>query len=338
MNGYVAAKADRQVAEFSFALEYAAVGFNRRAVYTNGQAAMYGKTDRPDFNGIEGFEDHSVNIMYFWDKKGTLTAMLVNVSCPSQEVEHLWKINADFWHPVREKLQKQFGKQLCVVGLCGAAGDLSPHFLFNKAAENRMMKLADKNRLDIISDRIVNAVTAGLNLAVKDKKGDVPLKVAHAVVDLPQRIIPKNVYEELKVSAENSKRQADAAADKGASGPYTVWHWTQGVLDRYEQQQKNPKATFAASIHAVRLGDAVLCSNPFELYSDYATVMKARSKAVQTFVAQLTDAGSGGSGYLPTARAVAGGGYGAIPQSNEVGPEGGRVLTEKTIELINSLF
>jgi hypothetical protein len=47
---------------------------------------------------------------------------------------------------------------------------------------------------------------------------------------------------------------------------------------------------------------------------------------------QLAGAGT----YLPTARAEAGGGYSAIVQSNSVGSEGGQVLVEKTLNMINN--
>ena len=78
-----------------------------------------------------------------------------------------------------------------------------------------------------------------------------------------------------------------------------------------------------------------LATNPFELYVDFEMHMKARSKAVQTFIVQLA---GGGAGYLPTERSVAGGAYGAIPESTQIGPEGGRELVEQTLELIESLW
>jgi hypothetical protein len=62
--------------------------------------------------------------------------------------------------------------------------------------------------------------------------------------------------------------------------------------------------------------------------------MKARSPALQTFVVQLV----GVDGYLPTARAVRGGGYSAIAESNTVGPEGGQVLVDRTVDLVKSLW
>jgi hypothetical protein len=61
---------------------------------------------------------------------------------------------------------------------------------------------------------------------------------------------------------------------------------------------------------------------------------------LQTFLIQIACdcPGDFGAGYLPTAKAIAGGSYGAEVASNIVGPEGGQVLVNKTVELINSLL
>jgi hypothetical protein len=47
---------------------------------------------------------------------------------------------------------------------------------------------------------------------------------------------------------------------------------------------------------------------------------------------------SGFGSYLPTARAQAAGSYSAIPQSNIIGPEGGQMLVDKTVEIIEQLW
>jgi hypothetical protein len=87
-------------------------------------------------------------------------------------------------------------------------------------------------------------------------------------------------------------------------------------------------------LHAVRLGDLAFATNPFELYLDYGQRIKARSRAEQTFLVQLA---CGRLGYLPTARAVAGGGYGALIANGSVGTEGSRILVEESIAAINGL-
>jgi len=85
--------------------------------------------------------------------------------------------------------------------------------------------------------------------------------------------------------------------------------------------------------HVLRLGDVALATNPFELYLDYGVRIEARSPAVLTLVTQLS---CQHSGYLPTARAIKGGGYSA--DKYVVGPEGGRMLVDETVTRLKALW
>src|SRR5690606_33125333 len=58
----------------SWGLSHAKVAYNRRAAYSDGTARMYGQTDVPEFRKIEGYEDQSINSLFFWDNKGELLA------------------------------------------------------------------------------------------------------------------------------------------------------------------------------------------------------------------------------------------------------------------------
>jgi hypothetical protein len=88
-----------------------------------------------------------------------------------------------------------------------------------------------------------------------------------------------------------------------------------------------------AEFHVLRLGDIAVVTNPFELFTDYGIWMQARSKAILTFVVQTS---CHHSGYLPTARAVRGGGYSA--DQYLVGPEGGRVFVDESVTRVNALW
>lgn len=88
-----------------------------------------------------------------------------------------------------------------------------------------------------------------------------------------------------------------------------------------------------AEIHVIRLGDIAIATNPFELFIDYGMLIKARSKAILTFLVQLS---CQHSGYLPTARAARGGGYSA--DKYLVGPEGGHKLVDETVKQINRMW
>ncbi len=86
-------------------------------------------------------------------------------------------------------------------------------------------------------------------------------------------------------------------------------------------------------VHLLRLGDVAMATNPFELFLDYGIRMKARSKAVLTLLVQLAGQDCG---YLPTERAVKGGGYSA--ENYLVSPEGGQVLVDETVRHLNALW
>ena len=92
---------------------------------------------------------------------------------------------------------------------------------------------------------------------------------------------------------------------------------------------------YTMELHTIRLGDVAICTNPFELYSEYGVRIKARSEALQTFVVQLVGASGG---YLPTAEAIRGGHYSTEVYSNQVGPEGGNTLVDKTVTEINAMW
>ncbi|MBM3335577.1 hypothetical protein FJY63_13035, partial [Candidatus Sumerlaeota bacterium] len=181
-------------------------------------------------------------------------------------------------------------------------------------------------RLEEIARRIVQGWDDAYEAARKDMRSDVALRHHVQKIELPYRKVTE---------AEVAAARKEAA--KYANDPAQTWNyrWNQDVVERYEKQQAGAEGTFKMELHVLRLGDVAIATNPFELYTDYGVQMKARSPAVQTFVVQLT-AGSGG--YLPSERAVRGGGYGAVIQSSRIGPEGGQVLVERTLEAINAMW
>jgi hypothetical protein len=323
----------REPGRVSWGLSHAVVAYNRRAVYADGSARMYGRTDTPGFRGLEGYEDHDVNTLFFWNAAGKLIAAAVNVSCPSQEVESRSAVNADFWHPVREALRKRYGAELCVLGWAGAAGDQSPHLMYRKAADERMRRLRGLTRVEEIARRIVRAVGEAYDVVKDDRHADVPLIHKVETVRLPMRVVKEAEYAEAKAAVERAA--AEIAKDpKAADRAHRRMKWYEVTMERFERQKADPKPTCEMELHVVRIGDAVVCTNAFELFTDYGIRIKARSRAVQTFVVQLAGPGT----YLPTQRAVRGGHYSAIVHSSLVGPEGGQVLVDRTVERINSLW
>lgn len=96
--------------------------------------------------------------------------------------------------------------------------------------------------------------------------------------------------------------------------------------------------TLPVELHAIRIGDAAIVNNPFELYLDYGLDIRRRSPAAQTFIAQLAGNPEGYGGYLPTEEAVRGGAYGSTLANGVVGPQGGKELVEHTLLLLSRLY
>ena len=305
--------------------DHAVVGRNRRAVYADDTAKMYGSTNTPNFRGIEGYEDHGVDVLLFWDERDRLIATAINVVCPAQEVESRSAINADYWHPVRQSLRAKYGEHLAVLGWIGAAGDQSPHLMFDKGAEELMCTRRGLTRLEEIARRIVRAWEDVYEVAKKDIHPDAVLRHQVQEIDLPYR-------EVTEAEASTARKQAATYADDPAQKWNYRWH--QAVVQRYERQQAGTPDIHKMELHALRLGDVAIATNEFELFTDYGIQIKSRSPAVQTFVIQLT----GSAGYLPTQRAVCGGGYSAVIQSSRVGPKGGQLLVDRTLEAVRALW
>lgn len=321
----VASWQKRAIGKAGWGQGQAVVAHNRRAVYADGTAVMYGATGTDNFRGIEGYEDHDLDVLFFWNKDDQLVATAVNVPCPAQEVEGRSAINADFWHPVRETLRARYGQDLHVLAWTGAAGDQSPRPIYRKTADERMRKLRGQTRLDELARRIVNGWEDAYEGARKDIRSDLVLRHRAQVIEIPFRKVTE---------AEVALARSECA--KFEKIPAQRWNylWNQSVVARYDTQQASGVGTFEMELHVLRLGDVAIATNEFELFTDFGIQMKARGPAVQTFLIQLT----GSAGYLPTERAVRGGGYSAVIQSSRVGPDGGQVLVERTVAAMKELW
>jgi hypothetical protein len=333
-DGIVAAWKSLAPGKMSYGLDRGSIGFSRRVVYANGSAQMYGNTNRPDFVHLEGMDDDDVGSIFFYDQQDNLRAIIVNVACPAQVVESQSSINADYWLPVRENLKARFGDEIVVLGWGAAAGDMSPRPLVHKAANARMRALRGINEMQELARRIDLSVSQTFDAVQEDKFADPLLKHVAVTLQLPLNKISEAQYQHALDAYNNVMAQVEKDPSCASRVAFMARDWHHGVVKRYEQLQQNPDATYPVEIHVVRLGDLVVCSNPFEMFCEYGIRIKARSTATQTFILQMSGFGS----YLPTERAQAGGHYSAIPQSNIIGPDGGQMLVDKTVEIIDALW
>jgi len=350
----------RKPGGISYGLGHAVIGHNRLTVDTTGKSTMYKKTNAGDFSHMEGYEDHSVHLLYTWDTDNNLTGIVINVACPAQVTESAYFISADYWHDTRTEIHRRLGKDIRILPQCSAAGDQSPHMMIGEKAEERMYRIMwpeDTAKIENyrssmglrkqIALRIADAVTTVLPYMKEHIEWSPEFEHQMDTVKLPRRLISHEDVNKAMQESEAWKEQYNQSLSEIKDNPgirdeprwyaditrlYTLTRRGQSVKARYELQMKQPR--MPVEVHVIRIDDIVLATNPFELYLDYGMRIKSRCPAVQTFVVQLAGSGS----YLPTSRSIAGGAYGAVPASTFIGPEGGQELVEETLELIHAMW
>jgi hypothetical protein len=280
----------RKPGGLSWAIDQAVVGFNRRFVAMDGSARMMAGVNTPGFDCVEGVEDHSLSLLFFWDADKKLTGMLINVASPAQSEQGGNLISADFWHDVREEVAARYSEEVHVLPQCGAAGEGFPVSKIRGRAESAMARRKGVTWRREIALRIADGVGRALPVARKHVETALVFRHTIARVDLPEKDPPALPF---------------------------------SVLDSVKP----------AELHVLRLGDVAMVTCPFELFIDYGMRIRARSNALMTFVVQLS---CGHSEYLPTTRAIRGGGYSA--ERYLVGPEGGRVLVDESVKRIKALW
>ncbi len=343
----------REPSGIGYGLGHAVVGRNRRLTYQDGTSRMYGDAGLPEFRYVEGYEDHSVYAMMTYDRDKKLTGMVINVPCPSQVSEAIYRISADYWHETRQELRRRFGKDIFILAQCAPSGDQSPHVLIGKRAEERMWRLKGRDTeqnapREEIALKIADAVSGIVPCAEKEIDWNPVFEHKSEMLNLPRRMITEKDVEEALEEARPFKEKYEKLIDEieknpeirekprwytGVTEAYRRMERGERVKKRFELQKKHPHLPI--EVHVIRIGEIAFATNPFELYLDYGVRIRELSKATQTFLIQK--AGCNGT-YLPSERSVSHHGYGSVPASTDIGPEGGEKLVEWTVDTIKRMW
>ena len=336
----------RAPGKISYGQGTAVVGECRRLTTADKGGWMYALEDDPAMLHAEGHVDHTVNILSTYDNSGKLTGILVNIACPSQ-VSEAWRVvSADYWHDVRQEVAARFG-EIYLLPQCSCAGDISPHKLLGRKADERMMLLRSQQSAPLpdwkwqtrvydqdyglarrkeIARRIAVALEDVLPVIAPAAESAPVLKKVFKPLALPPRTVTK---EEAENAAKDIQKNLEVLAANNVNYSGSVPAQLR-VIHNYE----NPPSAVNVELHVLRIGDVVFATNSFEYYLDYGDRIKGASKAVQTFLVQLA---SGRGSYLPSSRSGTSG-YGSWPSSCIVSPDGGDILLKETVNEINKLF
>jgi len=226
----------------SYGLGFAVVGNNRRASYYDGSSVMYGKTNTENFSHIEGYEDHSINLLTTTDKMGNLTGMIVNIACPSQVDEHLFSVSADYWHETRQQLKKKFG-DIFVMPQCSAAGDQSPHILIGQQAQQRMWNLAGRNQREEIAVRIYDGIEKILPLIRKETNTLPDFTGVQKEIDLSANTITEDEIRIFMVEAEKHYKEYEKLKSQIEANPEKTKQprWYKDITFHFKSRSKTQR-------------------------------------------------------------------------------------------------
>lgn len=307
-----------QPGKIGWAKGEAQIGFNRRVTWADGTHTMHGDTRRKDFAGLEGPVDPQHLAMFASDMKGKLMAVLYNNTSHPTIFYGAGIYSADFPGEVRKTIRNKIGRPIPVLFLNGAQGDISVENMLNHRAETVEEKLKRVSEL---------VVSKTMELYKNVSYDDNP--------------VLKHDYHDLKVALRRpsverliESRNTMARFDKGENIGVMETILSYGAIRLEELYVNNPFEILP--IHAVRIGDIAIVTQPCELYCQFGLDIKRRSPASTTAVVGLTD---GHGGYCPTIYGILGGGYSGAPIAwCRLEPYAGYKIVETAAKLLNGLF
>lgn len=337
----------RDTGAYSQGFGRAAVGMCRRVCYDDGSAKMWGDTDMANFTELEGGNDSGIELLFTYDKNKKLTGIVANVACPAQVLEHRSFISSDYVGKVKERIRARFGEDIFLLTLISPAGDQCPRDMVrwvepetpindpNIIRNNPTVRVADPSMFDLRGAEVIGRrISDEIFLAFEETTPPIfEAEMTHKafILDIPLRRVTIEERDRAVLAIRDFARETEGRTINFRDS--ARMHVHAGTVARYELQQTIE--SIPIEIHAVRLGSIALATNPFELFLDYGNRIRARSKASQTFLAQLS---CGSYGYLPTEKAERGSHYSAYVSSGVTGHDGGDLLVRKTLQEINAMF
>lgn len=259
------------------------MGWNRRGLHSGGRCDMYYGSWNKDFAGIEGPRDGSVPVIFAKRSGRPVKLVVTGFTTHPNCVEGESYYSADMVGATRKYLRGILGPQLNVVYFTGAAGDTAPSIMADNPHNNQPWR--GEEGVERSGAYLASEIAKCLLSTVKPMVNPV-IRVAGEVLEIPLRPWPTS-FDPQKLTWEGAR---------------VYFGYQKANWDRY-MQEMSPAMVRA---NAIRLGDAVICTNPAELYCAVGLRIKEKCPAKMTMIAQLTD---GYCGYVPTEDAFARGGY-----------------------------
>ena len=266
------------------------VAFNRRFRMKNGMTYTHPGHGNPDIIDYAGPTDPQVGVIGAWDTKGRLLGCIVNYTChattnPGSGAD----ISANWIYFMEEAIQGAMGREVPVVFLQGAAGDVTQVDNLNPYQDPSREEWAQLvgGRVGAEAAKVLWTIVPGTLSPL-----DAHSKILHIKRRVPSQEHVQRAYELVKQDIKTVGK--------------TDWAFAKETVMLDALLKTEPVAE--VEVQAIQIGPAVFVSNPAELFCQYGLDLKAKSHFPHTYVVSYAD---GTVGYVPTEEAFGphGGGY-----------------------------
>lgn len=307
-----------QPGKIGWAKDELQIGYNRRLTWADGTHTMHGDANRKDFSGLEGPDDPQHLAMFAVDMNDELLSIIYHNTTHPTIFYADGVYSADFPGEVRKSIRKKFKKDLPILFLNGAQGDISMDNMLDRPSET------DEEKIMRISKMVV------------DKTMEL-----YEDVEFEENPVLKHEFEDLKVGVRlpapekliEARRVLDRIdAGENIRGMKMIMAF--GAIHLQETFSDHPFDILP--VHGVRIGELAIVTQSCELYCQFGLDIKRRSPVSNTIVVGLTD---GLNGYCPTIYGFLGGGYSGAPISwTRLEPNAGYKIVETASKLLNKLW
>ena len=302
------------------------LSFNRRWVDAHGKAVTNpSRAQRAGLVGPEGPVDPEVLSLWFRDASGAPRAAFVNAANHTDTVGGK-SISADWPGALEREIGRALGADLPVFFLPGAQGNINH---FDPQTERDQTCQAEALRL---GRAYAEAVLAGLPAArpLAFAARHPALESSLQWVRLPGRPIPPAEREAALLAAEGEAGGGQAlTASELAAGSVAVGRVLARELLR---QAPARRRSYRVPLQAVRLGEALFCAIPGEMFVELGLALKGAGGPAgrppgRPLIVPLGLAG-GYYGYILPGERLPAGGYEALPASGRLGGAAAAMIVE----------
>ncbi|QDV52676.1 hypothetical protein [Gimesia fumaroli] len=263
------------------------VAFNRRFFMRNGLTFTHPRPGNPDIVKPAGPVDPEVGVIGVWDEQGQLKGCIVNFVCHA--TTNPGGISANYIYYVEQVIRGVFGKDVVLVFLAGASGDVTQVDNLSK-----FQRRPSEESARFVGGRVgAEAVKVLLSMP----RGNFETIASKTkMLQIPRR----------KPTPEHIKEAIEIVKAGPAKSNATDWVFAKETVLLDARLQKEPVAD--VEVQAVQLGPVVLLTDPAEFFCQLGLDIKEGSPFPMTFPVSLAN---GCVGYVPTKEAFDknGGGY-----------------------------